>query len=346
MGVQGSAAEQLQNSYIGETCAHDDKLPTEPTADNQKMPIYDLFSKRQRVLEGKVPDVYSYDEIPQQLRVQILHILGDALGHETDDPYYDPSMGPYRHIHDVLCRELGLRRLGRDVPPNMDTAENRIRQFIGTGTTLEVLDAVEICFRVIHGLLQNQGNANALRSRVTADEAIAELNERFLWHGVGYQFESGKIVRVDSRLLHASAIKPALSLLQDKKYAGANAEFLKAFEHYRKGDTKGCLNECLKALESTLKAICKIKRWPFQATDTAKTLLEICFKNELVPAFLQSHYSALQCMLESGVPTIRNKLSGHGQGAQVRDVPPHYAAYMLHITGSTIKFLIEAEKAG
>src|SRR5437899_5946729 len=104
MGVQGSAAEQLQNSYIGETCANDDKLPTGPTADNQKMPIYDLFSKRQRVLEGKVPDVYSYDEIPQQLRMQILHILGDALGHETDDPYYDPSMGPYRHIHDVLCR--------------------------------------------------------------------------------------------------------------------------------------------------------------------------------------------------------------------------------------------------
>jgi hypothetical protein len=37
-------------------------------------------------------------------------------------------------------------------------------------------------------------------------------------------------------------------------------------------------------------------------------MLDICFKNELIPSFLQSHYSALQSTLESGVPTVRNKL--------------------------------------
>jgi len=44
----------------------------------------------------------------------------------------------------MLCRELGVLRLGRDINEGVDNAENRIRQSIGTGTTLEVLDAVEV----------------------------------------------------------------------------------------------------------------------------------------------------------------------------------------------------------
>jgi hypothetical protein len=44
------------------------------------MPIYDLFSKRRKRVTGDVPDVYSYDQIPQNLRAQIIHIWGDALG--------------------------------------------------------------------------------------------------------------------------------------------------------------------------------------------------------------------------------------------------------------------------
>ncbi len=117
-----------------------------------------------------------------------------------------------------------------------------------------------------------------------------------------------------------------------------------AHEHYRHGRVKECLNECLKALESTLKAICDARKWKHEQTDTAKKLLDICFQNGLVPDFLQAHYTALRSTLESGVPTVRNKLGGHGQGVQPVDVPPHYASYMLHLTGTTILFLVEAEK--
>jgi hypothetical protein len=44
------------------------------------MPIFDLFSKRQKRLRGEVPGVYTYDQIPQTLRVQIVHIIRDAKG--------------------------------------------------------------------------------------------------------------------------------------------------------------------------------------------------------------------------------------------------------------------------
>jgi hypothetical protein len=48
-------------------------------------------------------------------------------------------------------------------------------------------------------------------------------------------------------------------------------------------------------------------------------------------------------MLESAVPTVRNRLGGHGQGREVVDVPAYLVAYVLHMTAATIVFLAEAE---
>ena len=44
------------------------------------MGIIDLFSKRQRRLRGEFPDVYTYDDLPDTLRVQVVHIIRDAFG--------------------------------------------------------------------------------------------------------------------------------------------------------------------------------------------------------------------------------------------------------------------------
>ncbi len=70
------------------------------------MPVTDLFSKRQKRSTGEVPDVYQYETIPNQLRVQIVQILEDAFGLD-----YNPNWGPdsnaheFVFIHKALCRE-------------------------------------------------------------------------------------------------------------------------------------------------------------------------------------------------------------------------------------------------
>ena len=64
------------------------------------------------------------------------------------------------------------------------------------------------------------------------DEAINQLNHRFREHGVGYQYKSGKIIKVDSEFTHSEVVKPAMSFLSDPIYKGANEEFLNAHEHY------------------------------------------------------------------------------------------------------------------
>jgi hypothetical protein len=94
-----------------------------------------------------------------------------------------------------------------------------------------------------------------------------------------------------------------------------------------------------------MKAICTKRSWVFKTTDASKDLIDVCLKNNLIPPLIQSHIGGVRAALESGIPTVRNRLSGHGQGATVVDVPLHYAGYMLHLTATTIQFLVESEKA-
>ena len=144
-------------------------------------------------------------------------------------------------------------------------------------------------------------------------------------------------------MIHAEVVKPALKLLDQQKYAGAQQEFLRAHEHYRTGNAKEAINECLKAFESVMKSICDDRGWPYGDGATARGLIKVCFDNQIVPSFWQSHFSSLRSLLESGVPTARNKESGHGQGAAPTNVPMHLVGYALHMTAATIVFLAEAD---
>ncbi|MCA3697333.1 STM4504/CBY_0614 family protein, partial [Aquidulcibacter sp.] len=175
--------------------------------------------------------------------------------------------------------------------------------------------------------------------------AIEALNYRFKEHGVGYQYEGGKIIRVDATFIHSELVKPVISLLANRKFSGAQDEFLRAHECYRHGDHKTCVNECLKAFESTLKTICKEMKWLVDPDAPAKKLIEACLTNELIPSYLQDQYTQLRQLLTSGVPTLRNKESGHGQGSEIKEVPNYLASYALNLTATSIMFLVKAYEA-
>ena len=77
------------------------------------MSIHNLFSKRQKTLRGEVPDVYSYDELPKPFKVQVIHIVNDALGQMGDDRRSGRGI-VFGSVNDVICREYGLLRLSED----------------------------------------------------------------------------------------------------------------------------------------------------------------------------------------------------------------------------------------
>jgi len=302
------------------------------------MTIFDLFSKRQKRLRGEMPDVYQYTELPQEFRVQVAHIVRDVFG----DPqgYGSQTTEAFKFIHDTLSREYGMFSLSE----HHDAHSGLLDFFLKARDVERALDVIEVSFRMAVYCHGQRSFIDHSKPKMTATDAIEELNARFREHGIGYQFESGDIIRVDSQVVHEEVVKPTLHLLKARRFAGANDEFLKAHEHYRHARHGEAVNECLKALESVLKVICQTQNWPYKETDTAKALLDIVFAHHLVPAFLQSEFAGLRSVLESGVPTTRSRTSAHGAGSQPRSVPPHIASYALHLTASSILFLVEAEK--
>ena len=303
------------------------------------MPIYDIYSKRLRKMKGDVPEVYVYDYLPIPLRVQIAQSWTELLGkpRQSTSVYdYEALDNEYKETVNILRLEYGVDKL----PSKARTRTyfyDELRDFFYETTEVDkALDVVELVYQLI--------DENSYFSHLFPTP-IDELNQRFKEHGVGYRFESGQMIRIDEDLIHEEVVKPSLRILNQPQFEGAQEEFLKAHEQYRKGDTKDSLSNCLKAFESVMKAICDMRGWQYDKDhSTAKALIKICFDNELIPKFWKSHYSSLLSILESGVPTGRNKLGGHGQGTAPITVPDYLTAYMLHMTATTIVFLAEAEK--
>jgi hypothetical protein len=95
-----------------------------------------------------------------------------------------------------------------------------------------------------------------------------------------------------------------------------------------------------------MKAICDKRGWAYDTNKaTATDLVNICITEGLIPSFWQTHFAALRAVLQSGIPTARNRQAGHGSGTLARPEPPdELVSYVLHMTASTILFLAEAEK--
>lgn len=305
------------------------------------MGVFDLFSKRQRRARGEMPDVYIYDKLPQQLRVQIVHIVQEAFG--VDHYNSDHAEKAYQFVKQTLCREYGLFEL---IERPKNDAHSIFNFFLKEESIERALDVVELCFKVINAFIRDNDSYQYKTDRkIEPDDAVGELNERFKEHGVGYQFESNELIRVDSEFLHSEAVKPTLVVLRGNDFKGANEEFLLAHEHYRHGRHKECLVDSLKAFESTMKAICKLRGWKTPPGNTAKALIAICLDNGLLPTYLDSQFSSLRSLLESGIPTLRNKNGAHGQGAEPVVVPEYVARYALNLTATSILFLVEASSA-
>jgi hypothetical protein len=309
------------------------------------MALLNLFSKRQKRARGEVPDVLVYEKLPNELRVQLVHIMIDVLGSAEEIAYSSEVGATYQNIVSALRREYGVFELVKKPVHERHNFALELFNFVLHEQSVErVLDAVELVCRYIDKVAREYYYRRRHGANEEADEALAEINGRFLEHGVGFRYEYDQIIRVDSEIVHAEVVKPALVLLHNAKFKGAEAEFHLAFEHYRHGRAKEALTECLKSLESTMKSIAAARKWGYPANATAQPLIALMFEKQLIPAFWATHFSGVRAMLESGVPTVRNRQAGHGQGVEVVEVPPHLVAFALHQTAAAIVFLVSAER--
>lgn len=314
------------------------------------MPVFDTFTKRTRraAETGKQNDLYRYDDLPQPLRTQVVYILIGTLGHYREIRRYDFSDAPranrrWEMIRDTVARERGVFTLSTQHDNPFEQCANAV---LGGKADL-ALDVIDFAFKVVdhvvRGVSDYQREIEGLQQH--PDDAIEELNHRFKEHRIGYRFESGRLIRIDSELMHAEVTRPALQLLHDEGFEGALDEFMRAHDHYRKGDTKGTTVNALNALESTLKTICEKRRWKYSKGAGGADLIKLVVRHGLIPAELQGQFEHLLKAMETGLPPVRHNFGGHGQGPEPRSVVNHLAAYSLHLMAANIVLLIEAHRA-
>lgn len=306
------------------------------------MPVIELYSKRRKRELGLEPDVYTYDNFNANLRAQICYVIDDVLGIQDRNELERN----YGSICEVLRREYGVYKLVAGLHARASVMDE-LGQFISLEQDIDrVLDAIELCFVIAESYRDKSYTYRYPQEDTGAyiDECVSELNTRFKEHGKGYEVSDGRVLRIDSELLHTEAVKPAISFLNQAEYVGPRDEFFGAYEHYRHGNLKEALNDALKAFESTIKVVLELRGWEYDKTSPAKRLLAVLLANNFLPSYHQNHLNALSTLLESSVPTIRNKEGGHGQGSEVSEVEPEIAAYVLHMTASAIVMLCSLEK--
>lgn len=305
------------------------------------MPVYDTFAKRkQRAENAGKPVIYRYDELPETFREQVVQILGDAI------PSYEQR---WVLIHNTLAREMGVPSLAKRMHPQHYWYAEICSEFLRDHEHIDwVLSFIEIAFGIIDQMRISNDPTQSFAPNQPLDDAIDELNHRFREHSIGYQYQAGQIIQLDSLYLHHEVMEPAITLLHDAGFQGALQEFMVAHRHYREQKHKEAITASGNAFESTMKTICDKRGWNYNPNRaTASALIRILFDNDLIPSELKNHFDSLRAALENGLPTVRNQAGqgAHGQGATPVDVPDYLAAYCLHLAAANIVLLIEAHNA-
>ena len=150
------------------------------------MAIHDIYSKRLKKAEGDVPDVYTYDDLPHPLRVQIVQIWEECYGSRIE---------PVRQVVELLRHEYGFRLLpSNNCFAGMSHQDELINFFLEEKDINKALDAVEQSFKFI---------ANNAFFKKYKPHLVEELNYRFNEHGVGYKFNSLQIIKINSEFVQA-----------------------------------------------------------------------------------------------------------------------------------------------
>ena len=281
----------------------------------------------------------TYEEIPKKLVAQFLSILNSFM------KIYSES--EWEIFYKEVIEELGLIE---DLSDSYERTRNKSNKLIEVITNVDnvsdFLSIVDVLVQSIEKYGRGEYGSRTfaqISNQYTLDRVIDEWNTRFRENAFGYKIGPQGVVKIGNELLHAEITTPVLHLLSHPVLKNAEDEFLKALEHFKIKNNQECINECLKSLESTLKIICHENGWVYNQNDTSKVLIQICFNNNLIPAYLNNHFSALRATIESGIPTVRNRTSGHGQGVTQILVPDYLASYVVYMTGTTIKFLVDCQ---
>lgn len=296
--------------------------------------MFELYSRRNRNIEDD-PDVYEYDLLNEKLRTQLYIAFEDVMD-EFNLILIDNTI--FEGLYKRVKKEFGVFSLKTRYEkfPKAD-----FKEFWMTCDSIDFIDITDLTIGYISNI------ASVRKAHYYSDDfqTIAlkmnmEMNHRMKQHNLGYEIINDKLIRIDNKLMHANIVKPVLYFLQQEEFKGVEDEIYDAFDYLKDNDYKNTVLYASKAFESMMKTICKLKMYTYNNDkDTAKELINILVKNKYIPQYSQNHLHAVQNTLESGLPVLRNKTGGHGQGDAIVQLPTEFANYALNLACTNILFL-------
>lgn len=294
----------------------------------------ELFSRRQAREKGELSDVFVYDLMPKEFRSQFCHLIAEFR--EIIERSLRDLNRSYSVIADFINKPLAKMKGVLSLPRRMNESSlDVITNYIQASSHKECIDAVDFILHIFHFYSNPE-----FRLKDNPKDLIDEANYWMKYHSLGYEFINDELIIKTNESIHKEIVIPSFHLLNDARFLGANEEMRKAYEFRRTGDNESAIIEANKAFESAMKSICDIMQYQYDPNNAASKLLGVLKSNNYFPTYLQSHLDAVNASIESGLPVVRNKTAGHGQGAQPRSVPNEYVDYALHILSTNLVFLI------
>jgi len=322
---------------------------------------FKTFSQREREKRGIVAHPETTKFSPH-LRQQIILILKETFG-----CYYDnENVGIGNDLVETTKLWKDYERLiQREVPsysPSFGNkrylrdARSRICEYINVGMDAAVIDVLDIGVTLLHRDVrawQAQDHSTALQDHdsyleyckvsMSVDEALYELDLRLRQAGTIYRVDDGIIIKSTDDYSHTEMILPALRALGGNGFENALQEFHDALVFSRNGVYSDAMHKANLAFESTMKVISGAMEWPYEKAASAKAMLKVMRENKLFPAMLESSANALITLMESTLPTLRNKTPsvGHGAGEQSPVIDEAIATFAINSAASYIRMLVE-----
>lgn len=238
---------------------------------------------------------------------------------DPNDNWRDQSSALQEAEYELLTEH------GWDAIPGAPTNKDRrpqdaMRHLILEGAGHFVFDAVEL--------------ASGFLGEADKEQLRTKINQVLELHGCPWRLTDGEFFKLDSDFVGARLALTAHETLTANKFAGAADEFAKARQELPSGDVKDAIFYAAKSYESVLKVLTKVEH--ANADKLGKELITQGFLEDLPESVRQGFVDQVL----KALPFLRNRLAGHGQGAEVVEVPAVYGELAIQLAAVLHNFLI------
>jgi len=279
-----------------------------------------LFSKRyEKALSAKKIPFPTFSRV---LRTRLAMVCRDHAEYYEDFGTYSDTM---RDAVGALRKAYGKESLRvQDEKKGGDRNASGFEDFIVYAYPHHVLDALEAFYRLLPDPSQHPFQA--------------ELNGVLAEEGSPWRMTDGHMYMVDSRFLDALR-RESEENMRREGFLGAHEEFQDARSYLQAGNADDAIHKANCAFESALKSVLN------QKEGTADQLLKkLREETDLLNGVPEETQKAIVSTVLQGLPVLRHKIGGHGQGPDALDVPLAFGDLAVNLSASYIKFLADLKK--